>query len=113
MTLHASDNGSTQTVHIGDIIVIELDTAGGSGYTWTTTAPPDTTVLTATGSTQAKKPGTQTTSANGPPLVGTPEVVTTAFRAVGAGTTKVVLGHVPPGGGAPSETFTVTVVVAR
>ncbi len=108
LTLSSAMNGSTQNLRVGQNLVIELDTAGGSGYSWKVTTEPDAAVLKFVSATQEKK-STDTTSAV--PLTGTPEVATTTFRAVGAGTTKVVLGHVPPSGDAPEDTFSVTVTV--
>jgi predicted secreted protein len=111
VTLTAADKDTTKNIKTGQTAVVELDTAGGSGYTWKTVSNGDATVLQEAGHKQEKKAGTETTAIGGAPLTGTPEVVSTTFKATAAGTTKVVLGHVPPAGGSPEETFTFTVVV--
>lgn len=102
------NDGGTERVKVGDTVVISLETAGGAGYSWKVTTDPDPKVLEFMSQSQAR---TGTTQAGSPPLVGAPETVDTTFTAVGKGTTKVVLGHVPPAGGEPEDTFTVTVIV--
>ena len=112
-----NDNGSTQTlVYNADsseqgTLRINLQTAGGSGYTWKITKQPDAKVVTA--STPTQEPTTpRPTSADGSPLVGAPETVSTLLTATGPGTTSIELSHIGPTGGAPDDTFTLTIVVS-
>ena len=111
-----SANNSTQTLAYNadsseqGALRINLQTAGGSGYTWKITKQPDPKVVTA--GTPTQEPTTpRPTSADGTPLVGAPETVSTLLTAAGPGTTSIELGHVGPSGGTPDQTFKITIVV--
>jgi predicted secreted protein len=110
LMLTAKDANSTQTVTVGQKIVVALDQNGGTGYSWQTSSV-DTSIVKELSNEVGRKEGSQTTSADGSPMVGTPETVTVTYQAVAAGTTKVVLGHIPPGSDKAEETFTITVTV--
>jgi chagasin family peptidase inhibitor I42 len=111
-----SANNSTQTIAYNPSsseqgsLRINLQTAGGSGYTWEITKQPDPKVVAADAPTQAPTEPRPTT-ADGTPLVGAPETVSTLLTAVGPGTTSIEMGHIGPAGGAPDQTFKITVVV--
>jgi hypothetical protein len=111
-----SANNSTQTLAYNSSssqqgsLRINLQTAGGSGYTWKITKQPDPKVVEVGAPTQA--PTTpRPTSPDGTPLVGTPETVSTLLTAAGPGTTSIELSHVGPSGGAADQTFKITIVV--
>jgi hypothetical protein len=111
-----SANNSTQTLAYNassseqGTLRISLQTAGGSGYTWKITQQPDAKVVRADAPTQ-EPTSPRPTSADGTPLVGAPETVSTLLTATGPGTTSIELSHVGPSGGAPDKTFKVTIVV--
>lgn len=111
-----SANNSTQTLTYNPgsseqgALRINLQTAGGSGYTWKITKRPDPKVATADAPTQAPT-SPRPTSADGTPLVGAPETVSTLVTAAGPGTTSIELSHVGPTGGAADQTFKITIVV--
>jgi hypothetical protein len=90
---------------------INLQTAGGSGYTWKITKRPDAKVVEA-GTPVQTPTSPRPTSADGSPLVGTPETVSTLLTATGVGTTTIELSHIGPSGGAPDQTFKITIVVS-
>jgi hypothetical protein len=111
-----SANDSTQTLAYNPSssqqgsLRIDLQTAGGSGYTWKITKQPDPNVVAAGTPTQAPTEPRPTT-ADGTPLAGAPETVSTLLTAVGPGTTSIELGHIGPSGGAPQQRFKITIVV--
>jgi hypothetical protein len=111
LVLEAKDDGSKQTINVGDTVTINLGTAGGSGYTWKVTKQPDPAVLEVVSTTQTTTSPAPATSAGDAPMVGRPETVTTVLRGKAPGTTSLVLSHVPPGGGAAEDTFTVELTV--
>ena len=111
-----SANNSTQTLEYSasssqqGSLRISLQTAGGSGYTWKITKQPDPNVVAAEPPTQAPT-NPRPTTADGTPLAGAPETVSTLLTAVGPGTTSIELGLIGPSGGAPEQTFKITIVV--
>ena len=111
-----SANNSTQTLAYSasssqqGALRINLQTAGGSGYTWKITEQPDPKVVRAEEPTQ-EPTSPRPTSADGTPLVGTPETVSTLLTATGVGTTSIELSLVGPSGGPPDKTFKITIVV--
>lgn len=107
--LTASDDLSTQTIHVGDTIVIHLETAGGSGYSWTLNDYGKN-VVKLVSQSQAKKDAVNEGDA---PIVGAPEIAETVLEGVAAGKTTVLMHHVPPGGGAPEDTFSIEIVVKK
>ena len=111
LVLQAKDNNSKQTIAVGDSVSIQLETAGGSGYTWKMTKEPDAMVLETVSTTQATSTPAPPTSAGQAPMVGRPETVTTVLRGKAPGTTSLTLSHVPPGNGPAEGTFTVEITV--
>jgi hypothetical protein len=111
-----SANNSTQTLAYSPsssqqgTLRINLQTAGGSGYTWKVTTKPDPKVVEVDATTQ-EPTSPRPTSADGTPLVGAPETVSTLLTAAGVGTTSIELSHVGPSGGPPDKTFKITIVV--
>lgn len=72
---------------VGEQFTVRLDANATTGYGWRLTTPPDPAVATLVGSTyQASSGG----------LVGSGGDEVWTFRAVGAGTTRIVLGYARP-----------------
>jgi predicted secreted protein len=106
LTLDESDNGKKLTLAMGGVVKLTLETTPGTGYEWTYSEKPDPKVLKQTADTT--KASEQTGSE---PIVGAPVMRTWTYEAIGAGSSSVKLGYVPPGGGAPDETFSFSVMV--
>src|SRR3954464_15023694 len=102
-TLTIADNGKTVTIARHQKLHIDLNTCGGCGYRWETTAKPDPKVL-------KRRPNLQkgNNSCQQPCTGGS---YTTIFRYEGKarGRTKLRLEYFGPGRSKSSETFRLTV----
>jgi predicted secreted protein len=102
------DNGEAATMRVGDKLSIALAENAGTGYAWRITKSPAKSVLTKSVDGHVEP----TPEPTGPPMAGRPGEHRWVFDAVGRGTTSIVLGLFPPGGGEASETFSVPVKVS-
>src|SRR5581483_7810214 len=110
IVVDAIDNGSTQAIAVGDTLTIALQVDSDSGDSWDITKQPDAAVLEVV--SRSEEPvSTSSTTPGSPRLVGGMQVSRTVLRAKDAGKTSIELTDVPPGGGAPLDTFKIDVVV--
>lgn len=106
----AAQNGQTVALRVGDDLVVSLDGCGGCGYTWRMTGQPSTVVF----SYEGEQTTTPTTAAGSSSTAGPPASYSWTFKAVAAHTTRFTAGYFPPGsGGAPTQSFDVTLTVSQ
>lgn len=110
--IDASANNTKQTLVVEEALRINLQTAGGSGFTWKITKQPDPAIV------EVESPPTTTpsptpTTKGGTPIVGAPETVSTSLVGVAPGNTSIELGHIGPTGGAPVDTFKIDITVVN
>lgn len=101
-TLTKADAGTTVALEQGDRFEVSLEWCPGCGYHWQPQAA-DSGVVKLEGSRDEAPE--QTT----PPTVGGTGRQIFTYVVVGAGTTKVELGYIPPGRDAPEDTWSVTI----
>lgn len=104
------DDGTEVDVATGSSFDVALVICRGSGYSWQVVTEPDTAVLSLTGQGDTEPP--QVTDENGAPMVGGMGEHVFHYEVVGEGIATIELGYVPPAGGEPEETFTLTVNIA-
>jgi predicted secreted protein len=99
-------------LHVGDTVQIALTGCADCGYSWRMTGQPSPVVFSYQGE-QSSTPGTTSTSAGQPPIVGQPVTWTWTFKAVSAHTTGFTAGYFPPGQGTKAtQNFAVQLRVA-
>jgi predicted secreted protein len=104
-----ADNGKTVLVVPNTTVTITLESNASTGYSWEVVTAPDPAIaglLPGAGKYTAPAP-----PASGPPVTGAPGKQTFAFRSHALGTTKIVLGYIPPAATTPANTFTLDIRV--
>ncbi len=103
ITLTKAQSGQTIALKAGDIVQIELPTAGGTGYTWTVTTP----------GAPCLKLMSQTTRAVGETRPGSPVMQVWRFQAQQAGETKINLAYYRPweGVGKAADHFLIKILI--
>jgi hypothetical protein len=111
ITVADGDGNDTRsaTPTVGQLVLVDLETCGGCGYSWTVDTAPSP--ATATQETVSQPPSPSAAPTNGPPLVGRPTTTRLAFQARAAGETSVSIGYHGPGGGPAERTVVMTLTV--
>lgn len=104
VNLTDSASGRTISVATGATITIVLESNASTGYHWTVATAPDSAVLDALSGSGAYAPSSSD-------LLGAAGTQTFRYRAVGDGTTRLVLTYVAPGTAEVGKTFRLAVEV--
>lgn len=105
VSLTAAENGQAVTTRVGARVVVNVAANPTTGYRWRVADGLDPAVL------RQAEYVYEPESTSGPPRVGAGGTDHWTFEAVGPGTTTLTLEYARPSGGAPVQTFQVTVVV--